>query len=240
MRSAEHVGMMRTTIHLQDAGHIISYNSAYQIMKEQKLVTPSDAKSDQKKWLRYERKYSNTIWHVDWHTVKDPRLRGLNPVTFLGDSSRCIMAAQTFAWTTSENVVITPCNIIDRFGTPAHILSENGRCFNGGRSKKNMPRRTWRPTPFEAELLDCKIRPINSGPYHLETNGNLEQLHGSMEAEIGHYESMNAHIKYYDKRRPALWTGYTLLPDAHHGILRQDGHRNNRKKTKNERRNTNE
>ncbi len=174
MHSVEHVGVMRTAMRLQDAGHVISYNSVYRIMKEQGLVTPSDAKSGQKKWLRYERKYSNAMWHVDWHDMKDPRLRGLNLVTFLDDSSRCVTPARTFAEATSENVVITLRDAIDRFGTPATILSDNGRCFNGGRSKKNMPRGTWTPTTFEAELLNRGIGLINSRPYHPETNGKLE------------------------------------------------------------------
>ncbi len=201
MHCIEHVGVMRTAMRLQDAGHIISYNSVYRIMKEQGLVAASDTKSGQKKWLRYERKYSNAMWHVDWHEMKDPRLRGLKLVTFLDDSSRCVTAARTFADATSENVVITLREAIGRFGKPATILSDNGRCFNGGRSKKNMPRGTWTPTAFEAELLDRGIGLINSRPYHPETNGKLERFHGSIEAEIRHYESLDAYIKYYNERR---------------------------------------
>ncbi len=30
------------------------------------------------KWLRYERMYSNAMWHVDWHETRDPRLERLN------------------------------------------------------------------------------------------------------------------------------------------------------------------
>ncbi len=101
MHCIEHVGVMRTAMRLQDAGHIISYNSVYRIMKEQGLVAASDTKSGQKKWLRYERKYSNAMWHVDWHEMKDPRLRGLKLVTFLDDSSRCVTAARTFAGSTA-------------------------------------------------------------------------------------------------------------------------------------------
>ncbi|MFP3295941.1 MAG: hypothetical protein RXN81_07450 [Caldisphaera sp.] len=25
-----------------------------------------------KKWIRYEREYSNSLWHVDWHEIKNP------------------------------------------------------------------------------------------------------------------------------------------------------------------------
>ena len=151
------------------------YDSVYRIMRENNLVSKSAARSAQCKWLRYERKYYNAMWHVDWHDIKDPRLRGLKLVTFLDDSSRCITAARTFAEATSENVVITLREAIGRFGTPATILSDNGRRFNGGRSKKNIPKGAWRPTAFEAELLDRGIGLINSGSYHPETNGKLER-----------------------------------------------------------------
>ncbi len=174
-------------------------------MKEQGVVTASDAKSGQKKWLHYERKYSNAMWHVDWHTMKDPRLRGLKLVTFLDDSSRCITEARTFAEATSENVVTTLREAIGKFGTPATILSDNGRCFNGGRSKKSMPRGTWTPTAFEAELLDRGIGLINSRPYHPETNGKLERLHHTIEEEIGHYDGLRQYVDYYNERRPPLF-----------------------------------
>ncbi len=75
-------------------------------MKEQGLVAASDTKSGQKKWLRYERKYSNAMWHVDWHDMKDPRLRGLNLVAYLDDSSRCITGFGVFEHATSKNAVL--------------------------------------------------------------------------------------------------------------------------------------
>ncbi len=64
-----------------------------------------------------------------------------------------------------------------------------------------MPGRTWRPTTFEAELLERGIGLINSRPYHLETNGKLERLHGSIEKEIQHYESLSAYVGYYNECR---------------------------------------
>ena len=176
MHSAEHVGVMRTAMRLQDAGHVISYDRVYRIMKERGLVTASDAKSRQKKWLRYERIYSNAMWHVNWHEMKDPRFRGLKLVTYLDDASRCIVAARVFTEATSENAVAVLRDAIGRFGTPATILSDNGRCFNGGRNKKKVPRGTWKPTAFEAELLDRGIELINSRPYHPQTNGKLERF----------------------------------------------------------------
>ncbi len=77
-------------------------------------------------------------------------------------------------------MVATLGEVIDKFGTPATILSDNCRCFNGGRGKKGIPKGTWRPTAFDAGLLDGGIGLINSMPHHPETNGKLERLHGTI------------------------------------------------------------
>ncbi len=157
----------------------ISYCEVYRIMREHGLVTPSPAKSRPRKYVRFERRYSNAMWHVDWHTMKDPRFAGLNLVTFLDDSSRCVTGAGLFREATSENVVVVLRQAVAQFGAPATILSDNGKCFVGARSdpkkRKNPPKKGWTPTAFEDELLNCGIELINSRPYHPQTNGKLER-----------------------------------------------------------------
>ena len=48
-------------------------------MKENGLVVSSAAKSKKRKWVRYERRHSNSMWHTDWHVMKDPRMLNLVP-----------------------------------------------------------------------------------------------------------------------------------------------------------------
>lgn len=189
--------------------HDISYYDTYRIMRENGLVTPSPAKSRRRKWIRYERRYSNAMWHTDWHAMKHPRFRGLNLITYLDDASRCVVAARLFREATSENAVTVLREAAGRFGTPATILSDNGACFTGVMTKDRKRRRkggtggrsSWTPTAFEAELLDRGIELINSRPYHPQTNGKLERFHRTLEEEIGHYESLSAYIEYYNEDR---------------------------------------
>ena len=70
-----------------------------------------------------------------------------------------------------------------------------------GRGGRKKPAGTWTPTLFENELLSLDIELINSRPYHLQTNGNLERLHMSIEEEIHHYESLSEYVEYYNERR---------------------------------------
>ena len=131
----EPVGVLRMARRLRK-DHVISYSSIYRIMKGSGLVTPSAAKSRKRKWVRYERRHSNSMWHTDWHIMKDPHFRGLNLITFLDDASRCVTGAALFTEATSENAVTVLRQAIKRFGTPTTVLSDNGSCFVGVRRKE--------------------------------------------------------------------------------------------------------
>ena len=196
---AEPVGALRTA-HRMRSSIDISYGTVYRIMREHGLVQHSPAKSRKRKYVRFERKYANAMWHTDWHIMKDPRLKGANLVTYLDDSARFIAGSGLFKEATSENAVAVLVGAIDKFGAPATILSDNGSCFVGQRGRRQ-PTGSWTPTAFEEELLRRGIGLINSRPYHPQTNGKLERFHASIEAEIGHYDSLEDYVEYYNCRR---------------------------------------
>ncbi len=169
-------------------------------MKSNGLVVDPPAKSKKRKWIRYERIYSNAMWHTDWHVMNDQRMRNLNLITYLDDASRCITGAALFREATSENAVTVLRQAVSRFGTPATILSDNGSCFvgRGGRKKQTG---TWIPTFFENELLNLNVGLINSRPYHPQTNGKLERFHRTIEDEIWHYKDLDDYVEYYNADR---------------------------------------
>ena len=170
-----------------------------QLMKEHELVESCPAKAKKRKWVRFERQYSNAMWHTDWHVMKDFRMRDLNLITYLDDASRCVTGYGVFKEATGLNAVDVLRRAILAFGTPASILSDNGSCFVGVRS--GTPRGTWVPTAFEGELLDRGIQLINSRPYHPQTNGKLERFHRTLETEVGRHDSLDDFITYYNERR---------------------------------------
>ena len=71
-------GAERLALRMRAAGRQISYYSVYGIMKAEGITGSSPGRSRQLKWLRYERMYSNAMWHTDWHEMRDPRLKKLN------------------------------------------------------------------------------------------------------------------------------------------------------------------
>ena len=69
-------GAIRLTKQLHDDHRQISYRSVKKIMKAKGLLSPATMKK-QRNWIRFERKHSNAMWHVDWHLIKDSRWRNL-------------------------------------------------------------------------------------------------------------------------------------------------------------------
>jgi len=55
-----------------------------------------------KKWIRYERKHSNSLWHVDWYKLKDQRWKGLWLIVYKDDSSRFILGYGLYPTPTSH------------------------------------------------------------------------------------------------------------------------------------------
>jgi hypothetical protein len=43
------------------------------VLREAGLAVSEPRRWHRRKWIRYERGRSNSLWHVDWHGIKDPR-----------------------------------------------------------------------------------------------------------------------------------------------------------------------
>jgi len=56
------------------------------LLKQNELAMSEPKKWQRKKLIKYEREYSNSLWHVDWHEIKDPRWKGLWLIVYEDDS----------------------------------------------------------------------------------------------------------------------------------------------------------
>ena len=57
-------GMVRTTLHIKqnrDNKLNISFNDVYRIMNSKGMIIKSSAKSNKRKWVRFERMYSDAV-----------------------------------------------------------------------------------------------------------------------------------------------------------------------------------
>ena len=74
---------------LRNAGIHVDNNKMHQVLKDAGFAMSEPW--HRKKWVRYEREHSNSLWHVDWHEIKDPRWNGLWLIVYEDESSRFIV-----------------------------------------------------------------------------------------------------------------------------------------------------
>ncbi len=64
----------------------------YRVMREENLLYSKARRRVRRSWVRWEREFSNELWHVDWHQMKDQRWKGMWLIVYEDDASRRIMS----------------------------------------------------------------------------------------------------------------------------------------------------
>jgi putative transposase len=171
----------------------------YQVLKEEGLLYSKARRRVRRKWVRYERAYSNELWHVDWHQMKDRRWKGTWLIVYEDDASRRIMDHGVFEHATSPCSVEILKRAIAEHGKPESILNDRGSTFYAVESearKKGL-------TEFELYLMSNHIEQILSGARHPETNGKLEKLFDILETGLARgVSSIDDCVYWYNCERP--------------------------------------
>ena len=192
-------GVIRLVKRLRLAKQEISYRETYLVLSGAGRIEKSAARSRQRKWVRYERRYSNAMWHADWHEMKDPCLDKRHFIAYLDDASRRITGFGMFDGATADNSVHVLRRAISEFGIPGQVLSDHGVQFTSNHRVPAGKRR--KPTKFESELADHSIEHILARVNHPQTNGKLERFFHTLETEAGRFPSVSDFIGYYNERR---------------------------------------
>ena len=76
-RTEDHLGAMRLhgiiIIIMDSTGINIPYNQIHQILRDENLASERPKKSRRRKWVRFERTYSNSMRHADYNLLDDGR-----------------------------------------------------------------------------------------------------------------------------------------------------------------------
>ncbi len=155
-------------------------------------------KHTKKKWVRYEREHSNSLWHADWHKIDDPRWKGKNLIAYEDDASRYITGYGVFDNEISENSVNVLEQAIGKHGKPASVLTDNGSPF----TKNPHTLDNNAPTLFEHYLMQHKIRLILSRVHHPQTNGKIEKFFDIFEKKVRFFSSVDEFMEWYNNVRP--------------------------------------
>ena len=184
----------------------IGHNRIHQILKEEKLVKDEPHKQRRRKWVRYERRYSNSLWHADWFERTHEQI-----ILFEDDASRFITGYGVFTNANMENSNQVLNKAISNYGIPKQMMTDHGTQFT------SLPRETC-PDPqqnkFQQLLKQYQIIHIKARVKHPQSNGKVERAGQTIEQLRKHFSNWEDTVYYYNFQRPhsSLENGHLRTP----------------------------
>jgi len=143
----------------------IPHNTIHKILKESGIAESHPQKSKRRNWVRFERTYSNSMWHTDYKQLADGRWF----LCYLDDASRFITGYGVWNEATGMHALEVLHDAIKNHGKPASILTDHGPQFYAGEAEC----RKHGETEFEKKLVEMDIKHILARIRHPQTNGKL-------------------------------------------------------------------
>src|SRR5438067_5136480 len=137
------------------------------------LITPQPRKRPRSSYTRFEMAQPNEMWQSDFIHWRLADGTDVEVLDWLDDHSRYLLSCTAHEPVTGDDVVCTFLGVIEEYGPPASILTDNGSVytsrFTGGRNA------------FEYILPILGIRQKNGSPRHPQTQGNPERSHQTLQ-----------------------------------------------------------
>ncbi len=177
-------------------GRHIPHNRIHAVLKSMGLARDEPRKQLRRKWVRYERRYSNSMWHTDWTLID-----GMGwLIAYLDDASRYVVGWGLFPEATSERAVEVLKEAIRKHGRPASILTDRGAQFYANESEE----RERGATLFERFLVEEGIRHVLARVSHPQTNGKVERFFRTVKDKLAEFGSLDELMEWYNTVRPHM------------------------------------
>lgn len=173
----------------------IPHNTTYRVLLNHGRVEICMKKRRQRKWVRYEREHSMSLWQGDWKMVK------LNNndywlVAFIDDSSRLVTCYGVFDRPTTMNTIKVLEKRFEQYGIPREILTDNGTQFVSARNSETAEHN------FKKFLEFHGIKHIRARVHHPQTNGKIERFFGEVERRAAKFGSIDAVVSWHNELKP--------------------------------------
>lgn len=196
------IGLGATNIEkiLEEKGVKISHNRIHKILLEQNLARIEPKKSRRRKYIRWERKHSNSLWHTDWSEYG-----GQNLILYEDDASRLITGYGIFKSATTDNSITVLNSALSRWGVPKQIMTDHGAQFCADEDE------VYRFTEY---LKSNGVKHILARIKHPQSNGKIERLFYTIKRLIDEKGSLDAAVRFYNEERPhmSLENGHLRTP----------------------------
>jgi putative transposase len=163
----------------------ISHNRIHRVLKYMGKAKNEKKKQAKRKWIRYERRHSNSLWHTDWFEYN-----GLQIVAYLDDASRLVTGVGVFDNATTENAILVLNKAIEDFGKPKQLCSDWGTQFTSDMFKQSLKQQ-------EIEHVKAKVK-------HPQTNGKLERWWQTLRHNTEHFGDLQYAVWFYNNKRPHM------------------------------------
>jgi putative transposase len=174
----------------------LPHNSIHVILKENGRALPQPSKQTRRKWVRYEREHSMSLWHMDWKQLSDGRWW----IAAEDDASRLIVGYGVFQDPTADNTIHVLKQAITKHGRPREVLTDRGSQFYANEAE----RREKGISQFEAYLTEHGIKHILCRVNHPQTNGKLERIYGVYEQKQHQFKSVDEYVHWHNEIKPHL------------------------------------
>lgn len=181
----------------------IPHNRIHKVLINENLASESPKKKKQRKYCRYQRNHSMTLWHTDWKECKINNER-MFFTAYIDDRSRMITCYGIFDAQTTENSLIVLKQGIAAYGCPEQIVTDNGTQYVAARSDDPFRH------VFRKFLLENGIKHIRARVSHPQTNGKIERFFGEIERRIKEFGSVEAMVDWQNKMKPHKGIGYEI------------------------------
>jgi len=129
----------------------------------------------------FERSAPNQLWQTDHKGPFEVARRKIAPLTVIDDCSRFCLCFKPLADKTMPAAFDALWELFAIAGLPDAILCDNAFNTTGLLA----PGLSW----FDSRLLRLGIEPAHGRPYHPQTQGKVERLHGSIVRELIHFNA---------------------------------------------------
>jgi len=104
---------------IDSKGTHIGHNRIHLILKQEGLSREEPRKQRHRKWIRYQRRYSNSLWHADWFEKRQDQI-----ILFEDDASRFITGYGVFRNVTTKNTISILKQAIIGYGIPRQLMTD--------------------------------------------------------------------------------------------------------------------
>jgi putative transposase len=192
----------------------IPHNRIHRVMKSMGMARDEPRKQRRTRWVRYERKYSNSLWHTDWTLIE-----GMGwLIAYLDDASRFIVGYGLFPEATSEHSVEVLKAAIKKHGRPASILTDRGIQFYAVEADDRLRGLT----VFEKYLIENEIRQTLGRVSHPQTNGKVERFFKTVKDKLPWCDNdPDRLIRWYNLTRPHMSLSLEIIETPYQAYLRK-------------------